>query len=159
MVEAFVALGSNIGDRVGNIRKAIEFLKEKASVSNVSSMYETEPMYLVDQNWFVNCVAKLETNLSPRELLHYLKDVERRMGRTEGVRYGPRIIDLDILFYGDEVIRQDDLEIPHPGISERNFVLVPLAEIEPDLVHPVYGKTSSKLVAELNSNKSVTKLG
>ncbi len=159
MVEAFVALGSNIGDRVGNIRKAIEFLKEKASVSNVSSIYETEPMYLVDQNWFVNCVAKLETNLSPRELLHYLKDVERRMGRTEGVRYGPRIIDLDILFYGDEVIRQDDLEIPHPGISERNFVLVPLAEIEPDLVHPVYGKTSSKLVAELNSNKSVTKLG
>lgn len=159
MVEAFVALGSNIGDRVGNIRKAIEFLKEKASVSNVSSMYETEPMYLVDQNWFVNCVAKLETNLSPRELLHYLKDVERRMGRTEGVRYGPRIIDLDILFYGDEVIRQDDLEIPHPGISERNFVLVPLAEIEPDLVHPVYGKTSSKLLAELNSNKSVTKLG
>lgn len=159
MVEAFVALGSNIGDRVGNIRKAIEFLKEKASVSNVSSMYETEPMYLVDQNWFVNCVAKLETNLSPRELLHYLKDVERRMGRTEGVRYGPRIIDLDILFYGDEVIRQDDLEIPHPGISERTFVLVPLAEIEPDLVHPVYGKTSSKLLAELNSNKSVTKLG
>ncbi len=131
MVDVFVGLGSNIGDRVDNMRKAIEFLKEKVIVLNVSSMYEPEPMYLEDQNWFVNCVVKLETDLSPRELLHYVKDLERRMGRTEGVRYGPRIIDLDILFYGSSVIRSRELEVPHPRLTERRFVLVPLAHLAP----------------------------
>lgn len=157
MVEVFIAFGSNVGDREGNVRKALELLKEKVKVLKVSSMYETEPMYIEDQNWFVNCVAKLETDLPPKELLGYLKDAERRMGRQKTARYGPRIIDLDILFYGEEVVRQNDLDIPHPKIQERPFVLIPLAEIEPNLIHPLLQKTILKLLSELNSDKSVTR--
>lgn len=159
MVEVLIGLGSNLGDREGNVRKGIEFVKAKMKLLKVSSMYETEPMYLEDQNWFINCVAKLETDLAPQELLGCLKGIERKIGRRKVVRYGPRIIDLDILFYGKQVIRENDLEIPHPRIRERLFVLVPLVEIEPDFVHPIYRKSASRLLADMNSNESVVKLG
>ena len=157
MVEVFIALGSNLGNREDSVKTALELLKKKVRLLKVSSTYETEPMYVEDQNWFLNCVAKVETDLPPRKLLGYLKDTERRMGRQTGVRYGPRIIDLDILFYGEEVVRQNDLEIPHPKIQERPFVLVPLAEIEPNYVHPIQQKTALKLLSELKSEKHIIK--
>jgi 2-amino-4-hydroxy-6-hydroxymethyldihydropteridine diphosphokinase len=155
MVEVFIAFGSNLGDRECNLRTALELIKKKMKVLRVSSTYETEPMYIEDQNWFLNSVAKMETDLAPRELLEYLKDVEKRMGRQKVIRYGPRIIDMDILFYGKEVVTQNDLRIPHPKIHERPFVLVPLVEIEPDFVDPLRGKTILQLLSELHSNKSV----
>lgn len=157
MVEAFIAIGSNIGDREDNVSTALQLLKNKTRLLKVSSTYETEPMYVEDQNWFLNCVAKIETDIPPRNLLRYLKDIERKMGRKKVVRYGPRIIDLDILFYGNEIVKQKDLEIPHPKIQERPFVLIPLVEIEPDHVHPLQQKTVLKLLSELNSEKSVIK--
>ena len=159
MVDVFIGLGSNVGDRESNLRKAMELLKEKMKLVKVSSMYETEPMYLKDQPWFVNCVAKLETDLTPKELLVYLKDIERRLGRQKSVGYGPRSIDLDILFYGNEIVEESDLKIPHPRLHERRFVLVPLVEIEPGRVHPIYRRSASTLLANLNSNESVRKLG
>ena len=157
MVEVFIAIGSNLGDREDNVKTALQLLKKKMRLLKVSSTYETEPMYVEDQNWFLNCVAKVETDLPPRKLLGYLKDTERRMGRQRGVRYGPRIIDMDILFYGEEVVIQKDLEIPHPKIQERPFVLIPLVEIEPNHIHPLQQKTVLKLLSELNSDKSVFK--
>jgi 2-amino-4-hydroxy-6-hydroxymethyldihydropteridine diphosphokinase len=157
MGEVFLGLGSNVGDREGNVRKALQILKKKMRVLKVSSMYETEPMYVEDQKWFVNCVAKLETDLRPRELLDYVKDTERTLGRQRTIKYGPRVIDLDILFYGNEVVRESDLHIPHPKIRERSFVLIPLVEIEPDFIHPIQHMTVLKLLSDLNSNKSVIK--
>jgi 2-amino-4-hydroxy-6-hydroxymethyldihydropteridine diphosphokinase len=157
MAEAFIAIGSNLGNRESNIRTALNLLKEKVTVLKISSTYETEPMYVEDQNWFLNSVVKIETDMPPPELLCYLKDIERRMGREKRTRYSPRIMDLDILFYGKEVIIQNDLEIPHPKIQERRFVLVPLVEIEPDHLHPILQRTASQLLSELNSDKSVIK--
>ena len=159
MVDVFIGLGSNVGDRESNLRKAMELLKEKMKLVKVSSMYETEPMYLKDQPWFVNCVAKLETDMTPKELLVYLGNIERRLGRQRSVRYGPRSIDLDILFYGNEIVEESDLKIPHPRLHERRFVLVPLVEIEPDRIHPVYRRSASTLLAYLNSNEFARKLG
>ena len=159
MVDVYIGLGSNVGDREGNLRKALELLKKKTRLLKVSSMYETEPMYLKDQAWFVNCAAELETSLTPKELLVCLKDIERRLGRQESVRYGPRSIDMDILFYGDQVVEESDLKIPHPRIHERRFVLIPLVEIGPDHVHPICGKTVATLLAGLNSNEHVRRLG
>lgn len=150
MVEAFIGIGSNLGDRKENVRKAIHMLQESARVLAVSSMYESEPLYYENQGWFINCVAKIETGLSPRGLLRRLKGIERSLGRKKGVRYGPRVIDLDILFYGDRILAEDDLAIPHPRIQERRFVLAPLAEIEPNLLHPALRRTASQLLEGLH---------
>jgi 2-amino-4-hydroxy-6-hydroxymethyldihydropteridine diphosphokinase len=158
MVEIFIGLGSNVGDREDNLRKALSLLNEKMKILRVSSMYETEPMYMKDQEWFLNCVAKFETDLTPRELLDYLQDIEKRLGRKRDARYGPRNIDLDILFYGSKVVEEDEFRIPHLKIHERRFVLVPLAEIDPEYIHPIYQTTISALLANLNSNESVRKI-
>ena len=158
MVDVFIGLGSNVGDREGNLNKAAGLLRNEMKLLKISSMYETEPMYLTDQPWFVNCVAKFETNLAPKELLERLRNIERRLGRQENVKYGPRSIDLDILFYGNEVINESDLKIPHPKLYERRFVLVPFVEIEPDRVHPIYGTSVAALLANLDSNERVLKL-
>ena len=149
MVEAYVALGSNVGNREENIKKAIGFFEGKICVLKASSIYETKPMYVEDQGWFLNCALKVETELPARQLLQFLKGIEKKLGREMVMRNGPRIIDLDILFYGDEVFKDEDLEIPHPRIQERAFVLVPLAEIAPKLMHPVYKKTLAELLSEL----------
>ena len=154
MVEAYIALGSNEGAREDNLRKAFEILKGKMTVINASSVYETKPMYVEDQGWFLNCVAKVDTSLRPRDLLDFLKEIERELGRKVVLRNGPRIIDLDILFYGNQIIINNDLEIPHPKIAERLFVLVPLAEVEPTLVHPVLNKTVTELLSKLNYDES-----
>lgn len=158
MADVLLGLGSNLGDREENIRKAIMLLQERTEVLAISSIYESEPMYHEDQPWFINCAAKAETELSPREMLSRLKEVERRMGRTNEIRYGPRIIDIDILFYGSQVIGEEGLTIPHPKIPERAFVLIPLAEIEPNFLHPVLRKTISELLAALHTEKVVKKV-
>jgi 2-amino-4-hydroxy-6-hydroxymethyldihydropteridine diphosphokinase len=111
-------------------------------------------MYVEDQGWFLNCAAKIETNLAPEELLKFLKSIEHKLGRKTVKRNGPRTIDLDILFYGDQILKEDDLQVPHPKIGERPFVLVPLAEIAPNLIHPVNKKTIIAMLSELDYDKS-----
>jgi len=158
MVEAYIAFGSNIGDREENINQALGILKQKIKIIKTSSLYETKPMYLEKQEWFLNGAAKVDTELKPKELLDFLKTTEKKMGRKDVGRNGPRIIDLDILFYEDQILNIDNLRIPHPKIQERAFVLVPLAEIEPNLIHPVYKKSIAELLSELKYDKSEIKL-
>ena len=157
MVEACIAFGSNIGNREANISTALRILKQKIKIIKTSSLFETKPMYLENQNWFLNGVVIIETEIKPKELLGVLKRIEKQMGRKEVERNGPRIIDLDILFYKNLIMNEDNLRIPHPKIQERAFVLVPLAEIEPDFVHPVYKKNIAQLLSELKYDKSEIK--
>lgn len=139
-----------MGDRPANCRNAVERLKDKGIViKKASSMYETKPWGLEEQPEFINMAIEAETSLSPEELLRALKDIEKEMGRKDTVRWGPRIIDLDILFYDDIVINMGHLQIPHPLLHKRDFVLLPLSEIAPDKVHPVLKKNIRQLKEEL----------
>ena len=135
MIRAFVGLGSNVGDRLANLKKALAELRAQAGieVGRVSSAYDTDPVGPPQPN-FLNAVVELLTTLSPRELLGALKDIEARLGRSPGERWGPRVIDLDLLLYGTGEIHEEGLHVPHPLMRERAFVLVPLAEIAPELV-------------------------
>ena len=147
---AFISIGSNLGDRVANCKTAVEFLKASARAKASSSLYETAPWGKVDQPDFINQVVEIETSVPPLELLAILETIETRMGRVKtGERWGPRVIDLDIIFYGNKIMESVDLTIPHPLMSERAFVLVPLAEIAPGFVHPVLKKTAGELLALL----------
>ena len=138
MKRIYLSLGSNIGDREANLRKAIEHLaSQDMRVLHASRIYETEPVDYVQQAWFLNQVVEAETALFPIQLLTRIGRVERELGRKRTVPKGPRTIDIDILFYGAAVVETTRLEIPHPRIAERRFVLVPLAELAPDLRHPV----------------------
>jgi 2-amino-4-hydroxy-6-hydroxymethyldihydropteridine diphosphokinase len=158
VVEAIIALGSNLGDRRDNLLRAIDALGRETKVLDVSSVYETEPMYNEDQGPFLNCVIAVETSKRPILLLASLKALEEKMGRERtGPRYGPRIIDLDILYYGDEVVSEPSLEIPHPRVAERAFVLVPLKEIRPTLVNPVSNETVTEMLGRLKTDKRVVK--
>jgi 2-amino-4-hydroxy-6-hydroxymethyldihydropteridine diphosphokinase len=154
MVEAYIALGSNIGDREANIRQAFEFLKQKIKIAKVSGLYETKPMYMENQGWFLNCAAKVETKMHPKDFLGFLKGVEQKLGRKPVERNGPRIIDLDILFFGNQIVSEGGLQVPHPKMADRAFVLVPLAEIAPDLMHPIYKKTIIDILSELQYDKA-----
>ena len=147
-----------MGDREDNLRRAISAIGARTTLVSVSSVYETEPMYREDQSWFLNCVVVVETDTEPMALLKWLKETEAAMGRDpKSARNAPRVIDLDILFYGDRVVSAPDLQVPHPGIAERAFVLVPLNEVRPRLVHPVSGKSVAELLHELRSVKGVVK--
>jgi 2-amino-4-hydroxy-6-hydroxymethyldihydropteridine diphosphokinase len=137
----YISLGSNLGDRIRNLNNAITCLAPKVRTLLKSSIYETEPWGYTDQPSFLNQVIKGETEQEPMDLLVFLKDIEVRLGRKETFRFGPRLIDLDILFYDDLVLDTPQLTIPHPRITERAFVIVPLAEISPELVHPIIKKT------------------
>lgn len=139
MTTAFIGIGSNVGDRVGFCRRAVEALtrSEGVTVVKVSSLYETSPVGGPPQRSFINLVAKVSTELEPRGLLEVCKNLEQRMGREPSdIRWGPRVVDLDILLYGNEKVSEPDLEIPHARLKERRFALVPLLEIDPDLTDP-----------------------
>ncbi len=149
-VYVYMSLGSNIGDRENNLRKAVDLINRSPyiNVLKVSSIYETEPMYQTDQNYFYNIVLKAEAgrNANPFEMLGYLKGIEYSFGGKKDKRYGPRVIDIDLLYYGEMFINSDFLNIPHPGIEERNFVLIPLSEISPEFV--IKGNNIKKFIEE-----------
>jgi 2-amino-4-hydroxy-6-hydroxymethyldihydropteridine diphosphokinase len=156
---AYLSLGSNLGDRVANLRASITRLVSAGRVTNVSSLYETEPMELREQPWFVNCVVELETQLGPQELLAAIQKVEAELGRTREIPKGPRTIDIDILLIDSVVIEEPDLQVPHPTMHKRRFVLEPLAEIAPELCHPVLKKAARELLQDLGSeNQEVWRL-
>lgn len=147
----YIALGTNLGDRKTNLRAAIEAMPPDVKVVEKSHIYETPPWGYEDQPAFLNMVVKAETSLEPESLLKYLKQIEAELGREKSVRWGPRLIDLDILFYDDLVIESPPLVIPHPRLHERAFVLVPLADIAPDLVHLVFHRKIGDLMAEIDT--------
>jgi 2-amino-4-hydroxy-6-hydroxymethyldihydropteridine diphosphokinase len=145
----YIALGSNLGDRAGMLERAIAAMNSAGiSVVRQSSLYVTEPVGAPGQGWFLNAVVEAETLLLPLQLLHALLKIERELGRRRLTPHGPRAIDLDILFYGSSVIRSRDLEVPHPRLTERRFVLIPLAQLAPDFRHPVSHKSINQLLAE-----------
>ena len=149
LVTVYLGLGSNLGDRQENLDKALEYLSQRLRLAEVSSVYDTEPMGNPEQPRFLNMVCQVNTMLTPKELLVLAKGIDRKMGRMPGSPNSPRTSDIDILFYGDEVIKMPDLVIPHPRLTERAFILVPMAEIAPDLVHPANKKTIKELLKEV----------
>ena len=155
----FLALGTNLGDRQSNLTQALQLLTERVNVTAISSLYETAPAYVTEQPAFLNLAVKGHTDLSPTELLTYLKELEARIGREKSVRYGPRKIDLDILFYDDWVINDPPrLHIPHPRMIERGFVLHPLADIAPNFLHPILKQTIHELLAQLPPDDGILKV-
>jgi len=154
----YLGLGSNLGDRQGNLAEALQGLRAHVQIERVSPVYETEPVHVTDQPRFLNLAVKGTTSLEPGELLSVLKRIETRIGRRPGARYGPRPVDLDILFFGDQVIHTEALDIPHPRLAERGFVLVPLHDIAPDLRHPVLGRTVRELLAALGEQRGIVRV-
>ena len=156
----YLALGANLGDRGASLRSAVERLRAAVTVERMSSVYETEPAYLLDQPRFLNMALRGHTALDPHALLVFLKRIERDMGRTAGPRYGPRAIDLDILLYDSLALTTADLTIPHPRMAERPFVLAPLADIAPELVPPGWERSIGALAAVVRGNGDVlTRIG
>ena len=158
-VTVYLALGSNLGDRMGNLKSAVEHLSQKVNIKKVSSVYETEPVYYEEQPLYLNAVLSAVTELETSDLLRFVKGIESDLGRQPSFRNAPRLIDIDILFYGDRVVQTAELIIPHPRIAERAFVLVPLSEIAPELVHPVLQKRVSELLAGVGGVDAVRKFG
>ncbi len=154
----YLSLGSNVGDRRANLDTAVEKLRALGTVAAISSLYETEPVEVRQQGWFLNCVVKLETEAMPRQLLKRVLDIEQSMGRRRTQAKGPRNIDIDILLFGSSVVEAKGLTIPHPAMHERRFVLEPLAEIAPEVRHPALKKTARELRDALPPGPTVRKL-
>ena len=159
MHQIFLALGSNIENRKQHIETAIVLLREKVHNIIVAPLYETKPRYFEDQQNFLNTVLSGFTDLKPRELLQFTKTVQQKVGRVERFRNGPREIDIDILFYDNVVYKDEELEIPHPRLQERDFVLQPFSDINPDFSHPVLKKTIRELLDTIpEEQRSVIKI-
>jgi 2-amino-4-hydroxy-6-hydroxymethyldihydropteridine diphosphokinase len=152
----YLSLGSNLGDRAENIARAIDALASHGvRVTRQSSLYETEPVDVTDQGWFLNSVIEAETHLSPALLMNTLLEIERGLGRKRRVPKGPRVIDMDILLFGSTVVRTPEVEVPHPRMTERRFVLVPFAEIAPAARHPGLEKTIAQLLDDTPDRSDV----
>jgi 2-amino-4-hydroxy-6-hydroxymethyldihydropteridine diphosphokinase len=157
---AYIGIGSNLGDKLSQCERAVsEILNiDRHKLLARSSLFKTRPIGYTSQDWFINGVLKIETDLEALELLQKLKMIESHLGRTETFRWGPRTIDLDILFFDDIEIHSDELQIPHPRIQNRQFVLIPLAEIDRNLIHPVLRKTIQELLNDFREDQGVEKL-
>ena len=154
--QAFVSIGSNLGDKIENCRRAVKELMAdgRSALIRSSSLYRTSPVDFSDQDWFVNLVVKIKTSLDPFELLGKAKSIEKAAGRTDSaVRFGPRVLDLDIIFFDSRVIRTDSLEIPHPRMHKRRFVLKPICDIEPTMMHPLLGRDVRSLLDGLKDTE------
>jgi len=159
MITVYIALGTNVGEREDNLLQALHLLPESGVlIRRVSSIYETEPVDYLDQEWFLNMVLEAQTELDALDLLSALRLIEARMGSTKAFAKGPRKIDLDILLYGNETIDTPELQVPHPRMLERNFVLIPLAEIAPSLRHPSWKSGVAHLLDVSSDHSAVKKL-
>ena len=154
---AYLSLGSNMGDREKNLRDAIARLEGTGHVTSISSFYETEPVDFTDQAWFLNCAVGLETAETAGQLMKRILQIEREMGRQRLQKKGPRIIDIDILLFSDQIIGSPELTVPHPAMQKRRFVLEPLAEIAPRARHPVLRKSVCELLEALPAGQTVRK--
>ena len=158
-ITVYLGLGSNLGNKKNNILNSLSIMEEEIDIMSVSSLYRTEPWGFKEQPVFLNAACEAKTTLDPLDLLAYLKSIEIRFGRAQTFSNGPRILDIDILFYGNEVLNAPTLTIPHPRLSERMFVLAPLAEIAPALLHPTLEKTISELVFDIVTEEKVENIG
>lgn len=158
-VTVYLALGGNMGDRAANLAEAIRRLGGAVEIDAQSALYETAPMYVTDQPAFLNMAVRGTTRLGPVALLRFLKDIETTLGRDlGGLRFGPRPIDIDILLYADRTVTEPDLEIPHPRMVERAFVLCPLADVAPGVVHPVLNRRIDALRDEVPGRETVVRI-
>lgn len=155
MTVVYLGLGSNIGDREAHINAALQLLSEKFTIKKKSPLYHTEPIGYPNQEWFLNGVVEIETDVDPRHLLSSLQSMERSLGRVKTMKNGPRIIDIDILFYGDLIMKTKNLIIPHPLLQERLFVLQPMMDLNPDFIHPVLKKSIQQLFNDHPKDKKV----
>jgi 2-amino-4-hydroxy-6-hydroxymethyldihydropteridine diphosphokinase len=159
-IRVHLSLGSNVGAREENLKTAIAALScADVEVVRVSSMYDTEPVDYLDQAWFLNCVVEAQTHLSARPLLHALQGIETQMGNKKWIAKGPRLIDIDLLLYGEQTIDTPELQVPHPRMMQRRFVLVPLAEIAPGLRHPSWNGTAQELLQRTMNKSEVRRAG
>lgn len=156
----FIGLGSNLDQPAQNVRTAFAALSDIDGISSpqLSPLYQTPPYGVLNQPEFINAVAKFQTTLAPHIILNFLLSIEEKMGRVRKEKWGPRLIDLDLLFYGDQVLEEDGLKIPHPGIPERDFVLVPLMDIAPEWQHPTLNKNIRALLTALGDTSSVVQI-
>src|SRR5262245_29056906 len=151
----YLALGSNLGDRRANLGAAVGRLREQVAIEALSSLYETEPAYVTDQPRFLNAALRGRTALAPQALLAFVKQIEHDLGRAAGQRYGPRVVDIDLLLYGEQTIDTPELIVPHPRMAERPFVLAPLAEIAPDLAPPGWPESVGARAAAVRGHGDV----
>jgi len=156
-VEVYLSLGSNLGDRRANLKEALRLLGESLEVASVSLVYDTEPVGVGEQPRFLNLMCCINTDIGPMQLLSLIKGIESSMGRDLSLRNAPRVIDIDIILYGDTIMKSPELIIPHPRMRERAFVLVPFAEIAPEVVHPITGERIDDLATRVEGRDGVVK--